>query len=127
MSAFWDKSREMAEEARVLFGAGHFNGAANRAYYAMFNAARAALEVETQLNFAEIRRHSAVLRLFSRHLVRTGLIDRELNAAINEAFEIRAIGDYEKTSVSEKQAAEMIGLMERVLSAVALIMSKGAP
>lgn len=125
MSAFWDKAREMAEEARVLSSAGHFNGAANRANYAMFNAARAALEVKTDLDLVDVRRHSAVLKLFSQHIVKTGLIDRELNAAVNEAFAIRATSDYDKATVSEKQATEMIALMEQMLSAVAALIGAG--
>lgn len=91
----------------------------------MFNAARAALEVRTDLDLVDIRRHSAVLKLFSQHIVKMGLIDRELNAAVNEAFEIRAIGDYDRANVSEKQAAEMIALMEQMLGAVAALIGAG--
>ena len=126
MSPFWDKAREMGEEARVLLRSGHFNGAANRAYYAMFNAARAVLEARTELDVIDVRRHSAVLKLFSQHIVKTGLVDRELNAAVNEAFEVRAIADYDRTSVSEKQAMEMVALMERMIAALTpLIQAEG--
>jgi uncharacterized protein (UPF0332 family) len=119
MNAFWDKALEMAEEARVLLASGHFNGAANRVYYAMFNAARAVLESRTDLDATQVRRHSAVLKLFSQHIVRTGLIGRELGAAINEAFEVRAIGDYDRANVSDRQATEMVALMEQMLKGLA--------
>jgi uncharacterized protein (UPF0332 family) len=126
VSPFWDKAREMGEEARVLLRSGHFNGAANRAYYAMFNAARAVLEARTELDVIDVRRHSAALKLFSQHIVKTGLVDRELNAAVNEAFEVRAIADYDRTSVSEKQAMEMVALMERMIAALTpLIQAEG--
>lgn len=124
MNEFWAKAIEMAKEARVLLRAGHFNGSANRAYYAMFNSARAVLAARTDLRVIDIRRHSAVLKLFSQHVVKVGLIARELGAAINEAFEIRAIAEYDTVHVSEKQAREVVVLMESMLEAVAPLLER---
>lgn len=38
------RARRAAQSARILLSAGDLNGAVNRAYYAMFYAAHAALE-----------------------------------------------------------------------------------
>lgn len=40
---FWAKANQAAASARLLLTAGDTSGACNRAYYAMFDAARAAL------------------------------------------------------------------------------------
>lgn len=106
------------EDAHVLMRAGSHDGAANRAYYAMFNAARAALEARTDLKVEDIRRHSAVLQLFSLHVVKPGLVSAKLSADINEAFQARAIADYATTSVPAGDAHELIQLMEEMLEAV---------
>jgi uncharacterized protein (UPF0332 family) len=124
MSAYWDKALDMAEEARLLLARGHFNGASNRAYYAMFNAARAALAGRADVDVADVRRHTAVLKLFSLHVIRAGLVDPELGAGIHEAFEVRAIADYDEAYISERQASEMVTLMEQLLAAVGTLVGK---
>ena len=86
MSAFWSKAQGAARSARLLAAEGDPNGAANRAYYAMFNAARAALEARTNLDIVDVRRHSAVLQLLSLHIVRAGLVDPSISRALNEVF-----------------------------------------
>lgn len=118
MNALWGKALDAAESARLLAREGHNNGAANRAYYAMFHAARALLDVGTDIDVAAVRRHSAVLSLFSQHAVKTGLVPPHLNAGLNEAFEVRAIADYENDPISDDQIEEIIGLMDAFLRAV---------
>jgi uncharacterized protein (UPF0332 family) len=104
--------------------AGFYDGAANRAYYAMFNAARAALEARTDLKVADIRRHSAVLELFSLHLVKPGLVPSKLSGDINEAFQVRAIADYATASVPSEDARELIKLMDEMLDAVGALLRR---
>jgi len=45
----WSKARQAVASARLLLDAGDTSGACNRAYYAMFDSARAAL-LTTQAN-----------------------------------------------------------------------------
>ncbi|HEX2257587.1 MAG TPA: HEPN domain-containing protein [Afifellaceae bacterium] len=107
--------------------AGSPDGAANRAYYAMFNAARAALSARSELKLEDIRRHSAVLKLFSLHVVKPGLLPAKLRADINEVFQARAIADYATASVSTQDARELLDLMDEMLEAVgALLGPEGA-
>lgn len=108
-----------------MLNARSYEGASNRAYYAMFSAARAVLDVRTDLDVEDIRRHSAVLKLFSQHAVKTGLISAELNASINEAFEVRAIADYSTIRISAEQAEEIVALMEQFLRAVEPLVANG--
>ncbi len=127
MTAYWQKAEEAARSARVLLDAGDPNGAANRAYYAMFNAARAALADRTDLPVADIRRHSAVLQLFSLHLVKPGLIDPATSADLNEVFRLRAVADYDELPLSGEEAADLLAAMERMLAAVGALIRRSTP
>lgn len=127
MTAFWPKAEEAARSARLLLDAGDANGAANRAYYAMFNAARAALAARTDLPIADVRRHTAVLQLFSLHLVKTGLIDPAVSADLNEVFKVRAVADYDELPLSTDEAKELVVAMERMLGAVRALLEGQSP
>jgi uncharacterized protein (UPF0332 family) len=109
---------DAANAARLLLRAGSYDGAANRAYYAMFNAARAALEARTELKVQDVRRHSAILQLFSLHVIRPGLVPAKLSADLNEVFQVRAVADYADVSVPAEDAGELIELMDEMLNAV---------
>ena len=77
MSALWTKSRGAARSARLLLEAGDPDGAVNRAYYAMFGAARAALST-VRSALAHSKKHSTIVRRFDRHLVAERGFDRAL-------------------------------------------------
>jgi uncharacterized protein (UPF0332 family) len=118
MTTFWPKAEEAARSARLLVDAGDPNGATNRAYYAMFNAARAALAARTSLPVEDIRRHTAVLQLFSLHLIKPGLIEAGISADLNEVFRFRAVADYDEMPLSMAEAHDLLAAMERMLTAV---------
>ena len=122
MSIYWLKAVEAADAARLLLRAGSYDGAANRAYYAMFNAARAALETRTDLNVQTVRRHSAVLQLFSLHVIKPGLVPAKLSADLNEVFQARAVADYAAVSVPAEDARELLKLMDQMLLAVGALL-----
>jgi uncharacterized protein (UPF0332 family) len=55
--ALMAKAVRACESARVLLGLGDVDGAANRAYYAMFDAARAALIASAALVEPDMEKH----------------------------------------------------------------------
>ena len=66
------KALQATASAELLFGNGDADGACNRAFYAMFDAARAALLASTAPVEAEIARtHNGLIAAFSLHLVET--------------------------------------------------------
>lgn len=127
MNIFWQKAVAASMDAQTLLEGGRYDGAANRAYYAMFNGVRAFLNEHAALDVLDIRRHSAVLRLFSLHAVKSGLVDRELSRAINEGFELRAVADYADEVVTAVEAAEAVGLMSRLLVALEPFIADSRP
>ena len=99
------KARRAAVSAKLLLEAGDADGACNRAYYAMRDAARAALLAAAAPVEAEIARtHSGLISTFSLHLVKPGRVPLELGRALNRAEEIRLIADYKGDAVELEQA-----------------------
>lgn len=89
-----EKASRALASARLLLDAGDVDGACNRAYYAMFDAARAALIQSGAPVVPEVAKtHSGLISAFSLHLVKTGRVPTELGKALNKAAEIRLIAD----------------------------------
>ena len=63
------KARQDLRTARLNMEAGAYDGAANRAYYSAFHAARALLGSQGLIT----RKHSGVLSLFELHFAKGGL------------------------------------------------------
>jgi uncharacterized protein (UPF0332 family) len=69
------KANRAAASAKILLEIGDAEGACNRAYYAMYDAARAALLVSGSPVGPEIARtHNGLISAFSSHLVKTGRV-----------------------------------------------------
>ncbi len=100
-----DKAGRAAASARLLLDAGDVDGACNRAYYAMFDAARAALIQSGAPVVPEVANtHGGLISAFSLHLVKTGRVPTELGKALNRVAEIRLIADYTGDEVSTERA-----------------------
>jgi len=80
-------------------------GACNRAYYAMFDGARAALMATGAPAEAHTAKtHNGLIAAFSRCLVKTGRVSVELGRTFNQAEEIRLVSDYTGNSIGPEQA-----------------------
>lgn len=111
-------ARDRLANACVDLDAGHLAGAASAAYYAMLNAARAALS-ERDLH---AKTHSGTWTLFSREFVAAGDFDRALAAAATPAQRLRELGDYEARPPSSQEAEQLVRTAERFVSAVAAML-----
>lgn len=81
---------EAISASALLMNAGHYRGAINRAYYAMFYAAQALIVQDR----AKIRKHSGVLSYFDREFVKTGKIDKTFSKWLHRLFDLRQDADY---------------------------------
>ena len=118
MSALWSKAVEAAAAARLLLDAGHYDGATNRAYYAMFDAARAYLRAVHGIKSGAVKRHATLIEKFSLLAVASGEIDRTHGRALSRAFDDRIIADYSDRSVSEAEARALLENMDAFLAAI---------
>ncbi len=107
--ALMAKADTACSSAQALLNFGDVDGAANRAYYAMFDAARAALlisgaPVETDIG----RTHSGLIGAFGSHLVKNGFVSKDMGRLLNRAHEIRQIADYTGDCVETTDAHELV-------------------
>jgi uncharacterized protein (UPF0332 family) len=110
------KAARALASARLLLDAGDTDGACNRAYYAMFDAARAALASETSPEAA--RTHDGLIAAFGLRLVKTGRLPRELGRMLNRAEEIRLLADYTDGAVEQQDVKGLLLQAEAFVSAL---------
>ena len=117
------KARIACESARALLERQDSDGACNRAYYAMFDAARAALmatNAEIPLNIGKT--HSGVLTAFSQHLVKNGPVPRDIGRLLKQAEELRLVADYSGDSITLDDARALVEKAESFVDTLASIL-----
>lgn len=109
------KAEKAAASSKVLLEIGDADGACNRAYYAMFDAARAALLATGH----EVgKTHKGVLNAFSEHLVKNGPMPKEMGRLLKLAETRRYVADYEGDPVEPDDAQEMVEEAEAFIATV---------
>ncbi len=99
-----EESHTKINAAEHLFNGKFYNDSISRAYYAMFNAAKAALALKN----INTKRHSGVLALFGLHFVKEGFIDEMYSKAYAVAMEDRSEADYGILSEFTREEAEIV-------------------
>ena len=122
------KANRALTSAKLLLDSGDVDGACNRAYYAMFDAARAALLCINAPVPAEVARtHSGLIAAFSLHLVKTGRIAIEHGRSLNKVEDLRLIADYRGDPVTLENAAWALVQANNFLIAVQALQNKDSP
>lgn len=109
-----DGARRKLVLARAALAAGLPQDAAGAAYYAMLNAARAALSEED----LHAKTHRGVWVLFSDTFIRTGRLDAQLATHAQNAREAREEAEYGVGGANAGEAEAMIAHAEGFLAAV---------
>jgi len=109
-----DQARERLAAAQEALAAGHPSVAVSVAYYAMLNAARAALSEDDE----HARTHAGTWNLFRRRYVVTDAFDQHLFARAHQAQEAREQGDYEAVRHSDEAAAQIVASAAEFIAAV---------
>lgn len=117
------KATNSAAAAKLPLERGHTDDAADRAYYAMFNAARAALlacgyDVEVH------KSHKGVINAFSHRLVKEGIASPELAASLKQAESICIMADYREDSIDPDVARDVVDKAEKFIAAMTDILSR---
>jgi uncharacterized protein (UPF0332 family) len=99
------KAQRALTSASTLLADGDNDGACNRAYYAMFDAARAALlACKAPVPPEVAKTHSGLISAFSLHLVKPGTFPVELGKSFNKTEDLRLIADYKGDPLSVEDA-----------------------
>jgi uncharacterized protein (UPF0332 family) len=118
-SAYMSKAERALTAARLLLNAGDTDGACNRAYYAMFDAAHAALHAaRIELPEKPIKSHHGLVSLFGQHLVRGKQMEAEHGVVLNKVLNLRLLADYEGSPLSSGKAAEALELAAYFVAAI---------
>lgn len=110
-----EKAARTLRQAEALGAIAEWDGAVNRAYYTMFYAALAML---AQQGLAA-HRHTGVLALVDRELVRRDLLPAAQAARLREAFRLRQRADYAETEpMDAERGRELLGAAKVFLDEV---------
>jgi len=118
VQALMNKATRSCASARALLGLGDGDGAANRAYYAMFDAARAVLLASGGSVATTGRTHSGLIAAFGQYLVKHAAVSKDLGRFLNRAHEIRLIADYNGDSVELNDAEAIVAQAETFIAAM---------
>jgi uncharacterized protein (UPF0332 family) len=100
-----EQADESLESAQLLLENQKYRPSVSRSYYAMFYCVLALLVKEG----IAVSKHTGVISAFNREFIKRGLLDRELSAWIQEAFDLRQRADYrEFFTVSPERARDVL-------------------
>ena len=124
-STYMQKAETALSGARLLLQAGDTDGACNRAYYAMFDAAHAALFA---LGFEEpdapIKTHNGLVGKFGQHLVRGDHFAAAHGEALNTVQRFRQMADYSGESIRLEDATWALERADAFLVAVKAVLAR---
>ena len=115
-----EKAEECLTDAQDNLRWEKYGTAANRSYYAIFNAMRALLNLES----LDFKRHSGVISAFRKTFIKTGVLEPKFSAIIRDAFDLRNASDYddfyviskERVKAQTEDAAEFTQAVRRCLA-----------
>jgi uncharacterized protein (UPF0332 family) len=120
------KARQATLSAQALLDLGDADGASNRAYYAMFDAAQAALLVAVQGPSDSVgKMHRGLIQAFSAHLVKDGPVSKDLGRQLKRAEEVRLMADYNGESVDMATAVDLVARSRAFVKAMQMIFFAG--
>jgi len=87
---FIKKAEKFLNTAKHALNTEDYDSCVSRCYYAMFFLAEAVLLIKG----LKATSHKGVISLFGEYFVKTGIFERDLGKALNDAYDKRLIGDY---------------------------------
>jgi uncharacterized protein (UPF0332 family) len=119
VAGYIGKAERALDEARLLLRGGKTEGACSRAYYAMHDAAHAALiATGHETPNAIIKSHSALIAEFGKKLVLGGQIAAAHGRAFNKVQDMRLVADYSAEPPSLENAQGAVKQAEAFVAAI---------
>lgn len=117
-STYMSRAERALAGARLLFESGDLVGASSRAYYAIFDAARAALASVRPDLVGGIKTHRGLIGAFGEHVVMSGRVDPSLGRSFNQAEKLRLMADYLGDPLTPDDARWAVAEAERFLAEI---------
>jgi uncharacterized protein (UPF0332 family) len=96
-----DSAEERLKAARLLLEKKMYADAASRSYYAVFQAARAALATKG----LDSRKHSGIIGLFNQQFVKTGVLPKDYGKILKSSKDLRQASDYDDFYMISREEA----------------------
>jgi uncharacterized protein (UPF0332 family) len=113
------KAGKALSTARLLLQAEDPDGACNRAYYAMFDAAHAALfALGIEALSRPIKTHNGLAAMFGKEVIVAGHLPAEHGEHLSKVEELRLLADYSDGSVTIARATWAVARAEEFVAAV---------
>lgn len=109
------RAREGLQEARLLLDNGYYRGACNRAYYAVFEAAHAALATQA---IPVPKTHSGLNTQFHQFIVKAGLTDAALGQLLSKIERARLVADYTNKPIDAAMGNEIFEMADQFVSGI---------
>lgn len=97
-----ETAKNDVESAKILFEAGIYRGANNRAYYGIYHAISAIHAMDGN----SYKKHKDALANFNKNYVKTYIFPREQGRRVAQAAEIRHASDYDDFYIATKDEAQ---------------------
>jgi uncharacterized protein (UPF0332 family) len=121
---YMGKARRAITSAKLLLADGDGEGACNRAYYAMYDAAHAALlDADPSLNPASTKTHRGLIAAFGEQLVKTGRLTAEIGRSLNQVERVRLLADYTGEQVDAEKAQWAVDQAEAFIAAIEAVIA----
>ncbi len=115
IQALKEKAKQALSDAELLLENGSVEAAINRGYYAVFQAARAALLTKDE----RPKTHAGGIQRFGYHFVRTEQVSEETSDILTTAQSMRGQADYEAFSnLTEEDAANLADDARRFIETI---------
>ena len=115
-----ESAEERLKAARLLLEKQMYADAASRVYYAVFQAARAALSTKG----LDSRKHSGIIGLFNQQFVKTGILPKDYGKILKSSKDLRQAGDYDDFYlVSREEALAAVENASRFIRGIRLFLS----
>lgn len=118
ITIFLEKSLENIAVAEWAFENGHYNACVNRAYYAMLQAAIAALANVGITPKTEVINHGWVQGTFARELISRRKIFPGMGNYLNDVRIMREIADYKQEMGSRRKASQVLRTARTMVEAI---------
>ena len=127
-AGYMRKAERALGKAVLLLQAEKTEGACNRAYYAMHDAAHAALlAAGFESPDSIIKTRHSLIAEFSKKFVRDGQIDASHGRAFNTVQQVRLLADYSAEPPSPDEAREAVKKAEAYVAAVRSLLAGSKP
>jgi uncharacterized protein (UPF0332 family) len=106
---FMARADHSLQAAQLLLEKGFNEDACSRAYYAMFDAARASLSAcGAPVQSENIKTHSGLIAAFNLHVIKPGLMPQIAGKRLGQAQHSRLLADYDSGFIEPNDAAETV-------------------